>query len=87
MIAINNALRKLNTLNSKENKNKIDKLINLMKNNQKINKFFNSKTTFAFSILFDIFASMKSDKTIEFFSKVLSMMHLNNTRAITVDDV
>ena len=51
IIDINNVLRKLNVLNSKENKDNIDKLIDLIKIDQKTNKFFSFKTTFASSDL------------------------------------
>ena len=51
MIDINNVLQKLNVLNSKENKDNINKLINLIKIDQKTNKFFSLKTAFAFSVL------------------------------------
>ena len=51
MIDINDALRELNVLNSKKNKKNIDKLIDLIKIDQKTNKSFNSETTFAPSIL------------------------------------
>ena len=51
MIDINDALRELNVLNSKKNKDNIDKLIDLIKTNQKINKSFNFETAFAPSVL------------------------------------
>ena len=51
MIDINNTLKELNILSSKKNKNNIDKLINLIKTDQKTNKFFNLETAFASSIL------------------------------------
>ena len=51
MIDINNVLRELNVLNSKKNKNNIDKLIDLIKTNQKTNQFFSFKTAFASFIL------------------------------------
>ena len=50
MIDINNALQELNVLNSKKSKDSIDKLINLIKIDQKINKFFSFKTVFASSV-------------------------------------
>ena len=51
MIHIVNALRELNVLNLKKNKNNIDKLMNLIEIDQKTNRSFNSKIVFAFSIL------------------------------------
>ena len=51
MIDINDALRKLNVLNLKGNKNNIDKLINLIETNQKTNKSFSLETAFAHSVL------------------------------------
>ena len=51
MININDALRKLNVLNSKKSKDNIDKLIDLIRTNQKTNKFFSSETAFASSVL------------------------------------
>ena len=51
MININDVLHKLNVLNSKKNKDNIDKLIDLIETNQKTNKFFSSETAFAFSVL------------------------------------
>ena len=51
MTDINNTLQELNVLNSKKSKNNIDKLINLIKIDQKTNKFFSFKTIFAFSVL------------------------------------
>ena len=51
MIDINDVLQELNVLNSKKNKDNIDKLIDLIKTNQKTNKSFNFKTTLAPSVL------------------------------------
>ena len=51
IININDALQELNVLSSKKNKNNIDKLINLIKTDQKTNNFFNFETAFAPSIL------------------------------------
>ena len=78
MIDINDALRELNVLNSKKNKNCIDKLIDLIKTNQKTNKFFNFKTIFAFSILSAISIQITFEKIIEFFIEVFKIMHFNN---------
>ena len=84
---INNALHNLNIISSKETKNIIDKLINLTKTDQKISKSFSSKTIIAFSILFTEFASIIFNKLIELFTKVFRTMYLNNTCAITVDNI
>ena len=51
MIDINDALQELNVLNLKENKDSIDKLIDLIEIDQKTNKSFNFETAFASSIL------------------------------------
>ena len=87
MIDINNVLRKLNILNSKKNKDSIDKLINLIKIDQKINKFFNSKTTFASSVLSTISTQITFEKIIEFLIEAFKIMHSNNARTIIVDKV
>ena len=79
IIDINNALRELNVLSSKENKNSIDKLINLIKTNQKTNKSFNSETTFAFSILLTISTQIMFKKIIEFFIETFKIIHFDNT--------
>ena len=87
MIDINDALQKLNVLNLKENKDNIDKLINLIKTNQKINKFFSFKTTFAPSVLSTISTQIMFEKIIKFFAEAFKIMHFNNTRAVIVDKV
>ena len=51
MIHINDVLQKLNVLSLKKSKNNIDKLIDLIKTNQKTNKSFNSETAFASFVL------------------------------------
>ena len=61
--------------------------MNLTKIDQKISKSFSLKTIFAFSVLLAMFASMTFDKTIKFLIKVFKIMHFNNARTITVDDV
>ena len=66
IIDINDALRELNILSEKENKNSIDKLMNLMKTDKKTNKSFSLKTIFISFILFAVFISITSDKTNEF---------------------
>ena len=87
MIDINNVLRELNALNSKKSKNNIDKLIDLIETNQKTNKSFNFKTTFAFSVLSAISVQITFKKIIEFFIEVFKIMHFNNARTIIVDKV
>ena len=87
MININDTLRELNVLNSKESKNSIDKLKNLMRTDQNISKSFNFETIFASFILFIVFTSMTLNKTIESFTKVFKIMYFNNARAITINDV
>ena len=77
MIDINDVLRQLNALNLKESKNNIDKLMNLIKTDQKINKFFNSQTIFAFFVL----------SIVEFFIKIFKIMQLNNICAITANEM
>ena len=78
MIDINDALRKLNVLNSNENKDSIDKLIDLIKIDQKINKFFNSEIVFASSVLSAISTQITFKKIIEFFIETFKIMHFKN---------
>ena len=59
----------------------------MIKTDQKTSKSFSSKTTFVFFILFAVFALMTFDKTIESFTKALKIMHFNNARVITVNDM
>ena len=87
MIDINDALQELNVLNLKENKNNINKLINLIKIDQKTNKSFNFKTTFASFVLSTISTQITSEKIIEFFNEIFKIMHFNNARAVIVDEV
>ena len=87
MIDINDALQKLNVLNSKESKNNIDKLINLIETNQKINKSFSSETGFASSVLSTISTQIIFKKIIEFFVEAFKIMHFNNARAVIVDEI
>ena len=87
MTDINNVLRELNILNSKKNKNNIDKLMKLIKIDQKINKSFSLEITFAFSVLFAVFTSITFNTTIKFITKVFNFMHFNNAHAIIVHDV
>ena len=87
MIDSNNALRELNVLSSKENKNNIGKLINLIKINQKTNKFFNSETAFASSVLSAISIQIMFKKVIKSFIETFKIMHFNNTRTVIVDEV
>ena len=65
IIDINDALRELNVLNSKENKDSIDKLIDLIKTDRKTNKSFNLKTVFAPSVLSAISIQVTFKKIIE----------------------
>ena len=78
MIDINNALRDLNVLSSKKNKNIIDKLINLIKTDQKTNKFFNSEIVFTSSVLSMILTQITFKKIIAFFIKNFKIMYCNN---------
>ena len=87
MIDINNALRELNILSLKENENNIDKLMNLMRIDQKTSKSFNLKTIFASFVLFAVFATMTFNKIIESFTKIFKIMHFNNACAITADEM
>ena len=87
MININDALRELNALSSKENKNSIDKLIDLIKMNQNINKSFNSETVFALSVLSAISTQITFEKIIESFIEAFKIIHFNNARAIIVDEI
>ena len=87
MIDINDALRELIVLSLKESRNNINELMNLTKTDQKTSKSCSSKTIFAFSVLFTVFASMIFDKKIEFLTKVFKIMHFNIARAITVDEM
>ena len=87
MIDINDALRKLNILSLKKNKDNIDKLINLIEIDQKINKSFNSETAFASSVLSAISIQIIFEKIIESFIEAFKIMHFNNARAVIVDKV
>ena len=87
MIDINNVLRELNVLNLKERKDNIDKLIDLIKIDQKTNKSFSFETTFASSILSAISIQITFKKIIESFIEVFKIMHFNNARTVIVDKV
>ena len=87
MTDINDALRELNVLNSKKNKDSIDKLIDLIKTNQKTNKFFSFETAFAPSVLPTISTQNMFEKIIEFLIETFKIMHFNNVRAVTVDEI
>ena len=78
IIDINDVLRKLNALNLKKNKDNIDKLIDLMKTNQKINKSFSSETAFAFSVLSAISTQITFKKIIESLIEAFKIMYFNN---------
>ena len=87
MTDINDALRELNILSSKKNKNSINKLMNLIKIDQKTNKSFSSETVFASSILPAIPTQITFEKIIEFLIEIFKIMHLNNARAVIVDKI
>ena len=87
MIDINDALQELNVLNSKKNKDNIDKLIDLIRTDQKTNKFFSSETAFASFILSAIPIQITFKKIIEVFIKAFKIMHFNNAQAIILDKV
>ena len=87
MTDINNILRKLNVLSLKRNKDNIDKLINLIKTNQKTNKSFSSETVFASSVLSTISTQIMFEKIIEFFIEVFKIMHFNNAQTVIVGEV
>ena len=87
MIDIYDVLRELNVLNSKENKNSIDKLIDLIETNQKTNKFFSFETAFTSSVLSTVSTQIMFKKIIESFIEAFKIMHFNNTRAVIVDEI
>ena len=87
MIDINDVLRELNALSLKKSKNNIDKLINLIKTNQKINKSFSFETTFAPFVLSAISIQITFEKIIKSFIEIFKIMHFNNTRAVIADEV
>ena len=87
MIDINDALRELNVLSSKESKDNIDKLIDLIRTDQKTNKSFSSETAFAPSVLSTISIQIMFEKNIESFIEIFKIMHFNNARAVIVDKV
>ena len=87
MIDINDVLQKLNVLSSKKSKNNIDKLINLIKTDQKTNKSFNSETAFTSSVLSAISIQIMFKKIIKFFIETFKIMHFINAQTIIVDKV
>ena len=87
MTDINDVLQELNALNSKKSKDNIDKLIDLIKTNQKTNKFFNFETVFASSVLSAISTQIMFKKIIEFLIEIFKIMHFNNARTIIVDEI
>ena len=87
IIDINNALRELNALSSKENKNSIDKLINLIKTNQKTSKSFSPETAFAPSVLPATSTQIMFKKIIKSVIEAFKIMHFNNARTVIVDKV
>ena len=78
MIDINNVLQKLNISSSKENKNNIDKLIDLIELDQKTTKSFSFETVFAFSVLSTISIQIMFERIIEFFIKTFKIIYFNN---------
>ena len=86
MTDINNALQELNVLNLKRNKNNINKLINLIKIDQKTNKSFSSKIIFVSFILSTISIQNTSEKIIESFIEIFKIMHFNNAQTVIVDE-
>ena len=87
MIDINDALRKLNVLSSKKSKDSIDKLIDLIKTNQKTNKSFSPETAFAPSVLSAIPTQITFEKIIESLIEAFKIMYFNNARTVTVDEI
>ena len=87
MTDINDALRELNVLSSKKSKNSIDKLIDLIRTNQKTNKSFSSETAFASSVLSAISTQITFEKIIESFIEAFKIMHFNNTQAVIADEI
>ena len=84
---INNILQKFNILNLKKSKDNIDKLMNLIKIDQKTNKYFSFKIVFTFSILSAISISIIFKEIIKSCIKLLKIMHLNNIRALIVNKI
>ena len=87
MTDINDVLRELNALSSKESQNSIEKLMNMIETDRTVIKSFTVKNVFAFSILSAISASVTSNKTIKFFIKTFKIMQLNNVKVVTANDV
>ena len=87
IIDINDTLRELNVLNLKKSKDSLDKLIDLIKTNQKINKSFSFETIFAFFVLSATSTQIMFKKIIKSFIEAFKIMHFNNTRTIIVDEV
>ena len=87
MIDINDVLQKLNALNSKKSKNNIDKLIDLIRTDQKINKSFNFETTFALFVLSATSTQITFEKIIEFLIETFKIMHFNNAQTVIVEEV
>ena len=61
--------------------------MNLIKVDQKTNKFFSSKILFASSVLSAISTQITFEKIIKFFIETFKIMHFNNARAIIVDEI
>ena len=87
MIDINDALRELNALSSKESKNSIGKLIDLVGTDQKTSKSFSSETAFASPVLPAASTQITFEKIIEFLIEAFKIMHFNSARTVIVDEV
>ena len=87
MTNINDVLHKLNVLNFKKSQNKIEKLMNIIKNDRIVTKSFIAKNVFVSSILSMIIVFVISNKTIKFFTNVFKIMQLNNVKIVIANDV
>ena len=87
MIDINDTLQKLNVFSSKKSKNSIDKLINLIKTDQKINKSFSFETAFVSFVLSAAPTQIMFEKIIDLLIEAFKIMHFNNTQTVIVDKV
>ena len=87
MTDINDVLRELNALSSKESQNSIEKLMNMIETDRTVIKSFIIENVFTSSILSAISASVTSNKTIKFFIKIFKIMQLNSVKIVTANDV
>ena len=87
MTDINDVLRELNALSSKESQNSIEKLMNMIETDRTVIKSFTVENVFAFSILSAISAFVTSNKIIKFFIETFKIMQLNNIKIVTANDV